>query len=504
MLKKIKESKALKNSICSYLFFLSNTLFIFVSLPVVVSNLDGDQVGIWIIVNALIGYLLYFDIGLSYAISRVLAPGLVKKEQHEVDIWWSNAKAVLWTQFLVVIALGLTTSPLFLSVFNIQEPYREDGAFLYTALMCVGALGIPLRCVPGLLNAQERFHWVPLVGAFAPWLQVSVLVFCLSKGMGLKAFPIGALIAQIFTWVAYTFLVRKGSMVPHAYRKLVSLSRLTKLFRFSGGLMVIGFVEVVLRNLPSLILGRIGGLASVPRFNFTAKGPLLSGDLVLRSFQAFQPGWQGSYVSGDHSSFKRKFNVAGTIALGVATIGSAGTIAFNPIFLQIILDQSFFAGPVINIWVATSVITIPMAMYFHSLITLSGKVGLAPFVAVGKLIISAVGGLVGWHFFGLSGLAAVFAFVPFINGTYGYLAGSKACGFKTWEVSPTLPAMTIACIVLVVVVGLISVHLFEPWATFWILGKIVQVPCLIYFLPSICLGLLGVFLVWLGIMRRRD
>lgn len=73
-LKSLLQKPASKNAAASYLAFASSALWGLASIPLAVTYLKPEQIGLWAIVNALLGYLAWADLGIGPAIGRIMAP----------------------------------------------------------------------------------------------------------------------------------------------------------------------------------------------------------------------------------------------------------------------------------------------------------------------------------------------------------------------------------------------------------------------------------------------
>lgn len=456
LLKRVRTSRAAWSMLTSYFAFFSATLWSLVSIPIAVRYLDRDAMGLWTLVNAFLSYLVWMDMGISHATSRLMAPAVAKNDQTEINRWWTATSAALWAQALLVLICGLALTPLAVSLLRIDPHLREDALWLLGAGAVVTAFSLPLRCVPGFLTAQERFHWVPLVQGMGPWSNLLVFYFLLRAGWGVKSYVVAVAATQVVNWIAYSLLVRMGPQRPRFDRRGLQRARFKQLFRFSGSLMVIGTVDSFISTLPSLLLGRLGGLGLVPNYNFSTKGAILGSSLVARTYQAFQPAWQRSFVAGHLELFRSKYEAAGYITLGIATCGAVVVLTVNPLLVGWLAGANYFAGSSVNLWIAIGVITLPLGSYFQSLLTLSGNLERSSLFFLLKLALAIGLGFAGWHMAKMVGIAAVFSLLPLFNGAYGFWAGSRKCGFS-WDSTPSKGVAfgTLLAIATIVLTGLL-------------------------------------------------
>lgn len=455
ILLRAKSSRAVWNMVASYFAFFSSTAWALVSIPIAVRYLDKESIGLWTTVNATLSYLMWMDFGIAQAAGRLLAPAVAANDQPEINRWWTATSSALWLQACLISMVGLIAIPFVTTFLPIPQALLVDARWLLAAGILVAAASFPLRAVPGLLTAQERFHWVPLISGFVPWVNLGVFYFLLKAGFGVKAYVCAMAAGTTLNWFCFKLLVAFGPQRPRFTRSGISRARMRRLFGFSGGLMILGIVDTVINTLPAIILARFGGLGTVPVYNFSTKGPVLGASVIQRTYQAFQPAWQRSYVSGKSEKFRLQFESTGFLIAGLGTCGSTLILLLNPWLVSRLAGSDYFAGHVLNSWVAVAAITIPIGSYFQSLLTLSGNLGRSPTLFVLKLLLAALSGWMGWNHAGLGGLAAVFSILPLVNAAFGLIIGARNCGYR-WRdrLGHRVVLVTCLCIGIVVTCGL--------------------------------------------------
>jgi O-antigen/teichoic acid export membrane protein len=494
--KRLRHSRAALNMTTSYFSFASTSLWAIVSIPVAVKYLPRDAIGLWSVTNAFLSYLVWMDFGIAQATGRLIAPAVASRDQLEINRWWTATSITLWLQALLLLLVGAALTPLIIHLLAISGPSKSDAYLIFLSAVAVAAFGLPLRNVPGLLTAQERFHWVPLVQGLVPWCNFAIFYSLLKSGWGIKAYPVAMAGSAAFNWICYSTLVRVGPNRPHFDRLGINASRLKQLFKFSGSLMAVGLTDSMLNSLPAMILARMGGLGLVPVYNFTSRGPFLGSNIIARTYQAFQPGWQSCYVSDQRREFLKKHEVAGFFSLGLATFGASFVITVNPVLVEFLAGHDFFAGTATNAWFAVGMIAFPMGAYFQSLLALSGSMGKSAAVFLAKVPLGFGAALLGWHQFGMAGLAAVFALLPLVNGIYGYTVGTRRCGFRRHEISPKVAILTLASMALTLLIGIIVGSSYRWSGSFEFVGKTVRIPAIEPLLPALVLALAGVAFAW--------
>lgn len=473
-LKRLSESKAARNAAAAYFAFFSMAVSGFISIPVAVRFLDKEEIGLWAAVNAMVSYLLWMDLGIGNAIGRKMADAIVAKDQKEIDKWWTLTQVTLWILGIFMIIVGLLCTPVFIAIFKVPAHLKSDAWLLLGVTAAIAGFNFPLRAVPGMLTAQERFHWVSICQGTMPWLQLGGFYYMASRGHGLSSYLWGTAASQLFVFVYYKFILRHSEHRPRWTRVGFDKERLRSLFSFSLSMSVAGLKESLLQSLPTMILARHGGLASVPVYTFTARGPQMIASLVRRTSNAFYPSLINLYVANKKEEFLAKHQLTSTLTLSIATIAAAGVLLFNQFFVDLIAGSDYYAGPYSNIAFAISIIIISMSTLHSCLLHISGHMQKTSLVSVVSLIGIYFIAILGFKWFGMVGLATVFAVEPIIYGIYGFTKGAKSMNYKTNEFSiHILIYACISCLLMVVAgvtmqlvpSGTFVVHLWKRTAT---------------------------------------
>jgi O-antigen/teichoic acid export membrane protein len=402
------------------------------------------------------------DLGIGSATGRKMANAIAAKDQEEIDKWWTATRAALLLQGVILAVIGLAGIPLILKLYNISESMRGPAVQLITGAVILTALSMPLRGVPGLLTAQQRFHWIPLGQGFIPWLQLLVFFLLLRGGWGILSYLFSMTAIQVFNWIYYIALVRSSEQVPRWNRRGLDASRFKSLFGFSLNISFLAIVEAILTSLPALLLSRFAGLSTVPLYTFTAKAATLLSSLVRRTHHAFYPQMLRLHVDGKKEAFRRKHDIIGRLTLAIGLAAASATLLLNRTIVELLAGADFYAGGMATAWMALGIIITPLSGMFVSLIQFSGDMGKSSFVAASNLAVGTGAAWIAYHYYGISGIAAVFSLLPLIYATYGYFRGARRCGFQPGELSARLTRITLAVGILFILVGWIASRASAP------------------------------------------
>ncbi|MEP3214075.1 MAG: lipopolysaccharide biosynthesis protein [Luteolibacter sp.] len=502
-LKRLKESRAARNAAASYFAFFSIAGSAFLSIPVAVAYLEPAQIGLWTVVNQIVSYMLWMDLGVGGATGRKMADAIAAKDQTEINRWWSATRFALFVQGVLVIIIGLTCLPYTLAVFEIPSNLLSDGRLLLLGAVVLVGLSFPMKGVPGLMTAQERFHWIPVIQGIAPWISLVVFVYLLNLGYGLLSYLWGMGVSQVFTWIAFSVLIRTSEQIPRWDSQGISKERFRSLFSFSLNLSGIALITAVMSSIPAVLISRGGGLAVIPIYNFTSRGPVMISNLVQRMFHAFYPGLQRLYVDGRREAFRAKFVNVSFFAISMSVIAAGAIIAGTRPLVELLAGPDFFGGRTMTIWLAVGVIIVPLAAQFQSLRQIAGNMGKTLVFSVIKVAVAIAIAIPCYRHFGLAGIAAVFMLVPLIDASYGYVRGATGCGFKPSEISRPITFTALLAMVVVLVVGWVASLNQDIGPAFTIHKHVVHLPGWSEWICGGALALIGLAGVHIQLKRMR-
>jgi O-antigen/teichoic acid export membrane protein len=432
---RIRKSKSARNAGASFFAFFSTALAGLLSIPVAVRYFRAEEIGLWTAVNMVIAYLLWVDLGIGVAAGRKIAPAVAARDQRELDEWWSTIQIGLWVLGGLVALLGIACIPLVLNLLRIPPDLHSDAWLLLVGSSIIAALNFPLRAIPGLLTAQERFHWVPICQAIMPWLQLGGFWLMASLGKGLSSYLWGTFLSQFFVFVFYRSLVFGGPQIPHTRWRQFHRAKFRELLGFGLNLSLAGFKDIFLQSLPTLVLSRYGGIAMVPIYTFTAKAPQMAAALARRVYDATYPGLQRRYVEGKSDEFLAGYRKAFTATCAVSNIIACGILFINPSIVSLIASPAYFAGTKAGLILASLVIIGPASFMMASLMHISGSMGKTWAVSLTLILASFFAAIPAFHTFGIAGLCAVLALQPLLFGLFGMIHGCRKCAI------PILPIL---------------------------------------------------------------
>lgn len=307
----------------------------FVSIPFLIRSLGLDRFGLLSLVWVFLGYLTFFDLGLSRAIIKIIAEDLAKKNEQEIPVTiWTTFWIVLILSGLGSLGLGLISPWLITKTFQIPSSLHEEAIW---SLWYV-ALSIPvvtlIAVFRGVLEAQQRFFIVNILHSVSGIVTyvLPLLVSFFTKDVHTLIAAIG--LARLATLLGHMIACQR--QIPNLLIPLLPQKKSTqRLLRFGSWLTLSNLISPLMVYFDRFILGTfipVGNLAY-----YTTPYEIVTRVLILPSAisRVMFPAFTSILSQEDKSEL-------GIIQQSLRTIG----LVLFPICAVLIL----IASPGLKIW----------------------------------------------------------------------------------------------------------------------------------------------------------
>jgi len=246
-------------------------------------------------------------------------------------------------------------------------------------------------------------------------------------------------------WSLFVVQAHRGGTRFALDRRGLTRDRLASLFRYSGSIAVMGITTTVMQSLPSLMLARLGGLASVPVYSFTNYCPGMLRGLTARTAHAFYPNLQRLYVTHERGRFAAKYSAVNVLAIGMALVAAGAILAGNRTMVEWVAHPDFHAGPVASGWMAVALVLLTLLSCFTDLLQISGSMGRIAILSAVQVAGGVVFTWLGYRSAGLPGLVAAVALIPItFQGPYALLRGASNCGLDPRHLAGSITMLAVA------------------------------------------------------------
>lgn len=255
-----------KNSIFNLVGYGLPLVVAVFAIPLLVKGLGTDRFGILTLAWVLIGYLSMFDMGLSRALTKMVAEKLADKQQGKPE----EICGLIWTAVILMACFGTgvaIVSSFFLpflvdKILSIPDHLEAETLISFYLLVWSLPIVIPSIGVRGVLDAFGRFDLsnavrIPLgIYTFVSPLLVLPFSNSLAPVIGvLVAGRITACIAQIL------FCIK---IVPGIMKKFEFVQDMAgKLLRYGGWMTITNMISPVMNFFDRFMIGSIVSLTAV-------------------------------------------------------------------------------------------------------------------------------------------------------------------------------------------------------------------------------------------------
>lgn len=426
--------RTLWSGITSYLALGSSMITGLLLIRLATRNLSPDEMGLWAFCFGTVGYFLLMDFGVTNSLGRLFADAVANRDHKEMSGWLYLSIAVLGLQGILVLSAGLLARDPILHWFKIPENLSGEAKALWTWLVCIQAVAMPLRALPGFRYAQNRVYHNHLFGIASTWINLGIFWWLLGRGNGVLSYAYASAGSTFVTQLGFLISVFTGKDRLKLCQVPLPFAKLPELFRYSSAILVQSLATQCAGATQSMILTRILGLDAVAIYSVTSRLPAMFAQLISKPFDACVPRWIHGYCSGDFRKSRDELVIVLRFTILASLAGVGVGILLNAAFVNWWTRPEFFGGVILTglICLATVTGTLQhcMGFAFH----LSKRMGMYTLVLLGGFVIEAGSGILIVRHYGIIGiplasLTASFTLVLWFLAT----AGGKTYGIHVWN-----------------------------------------------------------------------
>jgi O-antigen/teichoic acid export membrane protein len=313
-----------------YALLCTNIVFTLLSVPLALSYLGKTEFGLWALAQQVGGYFMLIDLGLTSAMSRLLA-------NHKDNVNGGCYGSLLITGGVVfaiqgvVLALGGSLFALVApDLFKVPEYLAADFRNILIILSIVSGINIAFRSITAPLWAFQRldmsysFGVISLAGGLAfLWLGFYV-------GLGVYSFVFSTIPPMVFCAAWGFVFCRNNNFYPsRGFWGHPNWDSFKEMFAFGKNVIAMSIGLQLVNASQIVILGRMAGLEAAAIFAVGTKFYALGSQLSGRLIESSAPALTEMFVQRDHARLQHRFNDIFCISLFLATSGAVALLAAN-------------------------------------------------------------------------------------------------------------------------------------------------------------------------------
>ena len=150
--------KAKKNVLASLIFQGINKALGFLLVPMALSYLDTTRYGIWLTVNSITGYLIFFDIGLGSGLRTKFAQAVAEGDKEKARKYVSTTYAILSLIVICFIGVLFCVNPLldWTGILNTDRGFARELQMLAVIVFGFFSFRMVFQLISTLLLSDQR------------------------------------------------------------------------------------------------------------------------------------------------------------------------------------------------------------------------------------------------------------------------------------------------------------------------------------------------------------
>ena len=319
-----------RNTAVGYALVAANIGFTILSVPLALRYLGKEDFGLWALAQQIGGYFLLIDLGLTSAMSRLLA-------NHKDDIDGGAYGSLLLTGGLVFAVQGVLLAvfgTLFAfaapQLFNVPDALAADFRNVLVILSLQSGAAIALRSITAPLWAFQRLDVSYGFGITSLVASLAFLWIGFHVGLGVYSFPLAGIPPMIVCgFLGLTFCYRHKFYPKSGAWGRPHWAAFIEMLSFGKDVMLMTIGSQLVNASQVMILGRVAGLEAAATFAIGTKFYAFGSQLTGRLVESSAPALTEMYVRGENERLRGRFFDICRTSLFLATTAAAALVAAN-------------------------------------------------------------------------------------------------------------------------------------------------------------------------------
>ena len=331
-----------KNILFSYIYKGLDISLGFLLIPLVLSYLNEEQYGVWLLLFSLSAYFSFMDVGLSHGLRNKFAEAKAKNEVEKLRYYVSTTYAILAiiSTIFFVVFLVVNYFVNWERILNTNIVLNDDLSVL--ALFVFGAFSLQfvLKIIITILTADQRPSIINLQGFLIKCLQIITILILITftngslllLGAAFSMIPIVCLLGLTI----YYFSKDYANIKPRI--SYVNFSYLKDVMNVGMKFFIITIASIVLFSTDNLIITQLYGPEQVTPYQLANKYFGMS--LMLFAI-IVQPLWSAvtdAYHKDDFNWIKKTMKKLNRIWM-LFSVGSLLMLIISPLFFKLWLGD---------------------------------------------------------------------------------------------------------------------------------------------------------------------
>jgi len=306
----MKVTQYQQNILASWSAMLLNIIIIFFLTPYLITEFGTYKYGIWLLINSLIGYLNFVELGINISTGRFVNIHIGKKEYKQASEVLSTTNFFYFVLPLVILPIFWFFSPEIINNFILSEELADDifYAVFFTAstfLVNLASANIRVR-----LNTKHRFDVASLIDIINTLTRTLLIIHLLytEQDFSLTIISIFTLMGAFIALLLSVILSMKyGEKIPFLLSN-VKYKTLKVILAFSGWVLISNIGAISINYTDNIIISYFINVSEVAIYSigFMLITHLLT--ILSKINQVKIPSITQQVARGDVRSLNKEFN----------------------------------------------------------------------------------------------------------------------------------------------------------------------------------------------------
>ena len=309
-------------------------------MPFVLEHIGKVGFGIWVLVNSLVGYMGFLDVGLQPTLVKKTSEYLAADDREGLQKIVNTTLLIYVMVGLVVGIVVLALAPYLPDLLNVPD---ADVSIFRMVVYIVGfqtAIGFPMTLWRGLVGGLQDYHAINVINIASNLLRAALTYVLLLKGYGLLGLVWLGFARSALVWLGNYYWVRRRIPYLQITPRKVDFSKIRDLMKFSGSMFIWGLAGQSLGDLDKVLIGIFLPLSSIAVYEVGYRIYNYS-RIILYSMIAILPTAADLQVKKDTKSLTSLYLNGTRYLILVYAAATAGLFVFGRAFIRLWLGAGY-------------------------------------------------------------------------------------------------------------------------------------------------------------------
>ncbi len=325
-----RSQQFVRNTAVGYALVAANIAFTILSVPLALRYLGKEEFGLWALAQQIGGYLMLIDLGITSAMSRLLANHKDEVNGGAYGPLLLTGGIVFAVQGVLLAVFGVIFAFVAPQLFAVPAALAADFRNVLVILSMQSGAAIALRSITAPLWAFQRLDVSYGFGITSLVAGLAFLWIGFHSGLGVYSFPLAGIPPMILcSFLGLVFCFRHGLYPKSGAWGRPNWAAFKEMLSFGKDVTLMMIGSQLVNASQVIILGRVAGLEAAATFAIGTKFYALGSQLTGRLVESSAPALTEMHVRGENERLRVRFFDICRTSMFLATAGAVSLIVAN-------------------------------------------------------------------------------------------------------------------------------------------------------------------------------